>query len=87
MTPEHQRPVEWQARHRRATVAAGPTQFQAQAPRMLALGPVRATLEEAHADADAMDRLFDLYPSHQWCAAAQASHVTARRTDHAPFAS
>lgn len=72
MLPEHKMPITWQARHERATVAAGGTQFQAQAPRLLALGPIRTNLGEASTDADLMQRMFDAAPRHQHCAVAQA---------------
>ena len=73
MAPEHKMPISWQRRHVRATVSAGPTQYQAQGPLMLATGPVRYRLAQAEADADALERAFRGCPMHQWGAAAQAA--------------
>ena len=69
---EHKMPFSWQKRHDLSTVSAGPTQYQAQAPQMLALGPVRASICDADADADEMDRIFRNCPKSQHGAAAQA---------------
>lgn len=71
-------PISWQKRHIHATVSAGRDVYQAQAPFMLALGPVRKGLNDAQRDADAFDRMFPLQNDKQRGAVAQAMQASYR---------
>jgi hypothetical protein len=58
-------PSNWIKRYVRATVAAGPYSFIAQGPEVLALGVERETKDEADADADIMQDIWDKCPPEQ----------------------
>lgn len=75
--PNHP-PSAWHAtiwRNPRTVVEASAVAYRARAPYALAHAPARDDLDEAWADAQALEDLFARCPPHQWCVAAQVAQA------------
>lgn len=63
--PEHLLSLSWQAKHEKATVASGATQYQPQSPQMFFLGKATKERDAAEKEADLIQQAWDSCPPHQ----------------------